>query len=673
MATCDSCGTLLEMVRTGDSVEHRCPDCDPGSATETSYEGAVDADVEAAGVRSGDAPPGAGRFFPFEDTRPGQARFLSDVRDTLKSGDVLVAQVPTGVGKTAGVLSPALEVAARSGSTVFFLTSKQSQHKVAVETLSLTEQVSGTDIVVSDMISKKAMCPRPESEQLGARAFGEFCSKAMAQGTCDYYETDEESVFRELARDIHHVEDAVELSEREHVCPYKALTEVARVADVVVLDYNHFFSDLVTTTMDRFQMDLSDAILVVDEAHNLPDRIRSHLTWRLTPGLLGEASDEARTHGAHPLARFLDRLADLVQRHDGQEEQKLEPEALLDPIDELLEKAFRLAQPDLHELLDELHDVAEVVRKEEAVSACGEVTEFLERWPGKRDLDEDAVLRMWEPEATAFTFKVLDAGRLAGPILSQVQGAVLMSGTLYPMGMYAGILGVPNDRARLERYQNPFPEENRKVAIDPGVSSKATERGPQMYRRIASTIQDVAKATPGNVAAFFPSYKMMSNVETKLGRSSRRRLVEERSFDKEERESLVNRLERADGNALMLGVQGGSLSEGYDFEADGENLLKSVLVVGVPYAPPTTEVESLQSFFDERFGDGKGWQYGYLAPAIQRTLQAAGRAVRAAHHEAFVGLLDRRFSQRQIQSWLPPDMNPHVEQDLPAAAERFFS
>jgi DNA excision repair protein ERCC-2 len=247
-----------------------------------------------------------------------------------------------------------------------------------------------------------------------------------------------------------------------------------------------------------------------------------------------------------------------------------------------------------------------------------------------------------------------------------------MSGTLYPMGMYAGILGVPNDRARLERYQNPFPEENRKVAIDPGVSSKATERGPEMYRRIASTIQDVGEHTPGNVAAFFPSYAMMSSVNNALGRTRRRLLVEERSFDKEAREDLVKRLERADGNALLLGVQGGSLSEGYDFELDGENLLKSVLVVGVPYAPPTTEVQALQDFFDERFGDGKGWQYGYLAPAIQRTLQAAGRAVRAAHHEAFVGLLDRRFNQRQIQSWLPPDMNPDVEQDIAGAAKRFF-
>jgi len=663
-------------------VQRQCPNCEgTGASTDTSSSNGSESTI--TGGRDGPAPEGAGRFFPFESTRPGQAGFIKDVRSTLKNGDVLLAQVPTGVGKTAGVLSPALEVASRSRSTIFFLTSKQSQHKVAIETLKLTEQVSGTDLVASDVISKKEMCPQPESEQLGARAFGEFCSKAMASGDCSYYMEgggpstglDEEQTFRKLGNEIHHVEEAVDLCEDNHHCPFKLLNEVARVANVVVLDYNHFFSDLINITLDRFDVDLEDAILVIDEAHNLPDRIRSHLTWRLTPAMLHEAADEAGQRGAHPVSRFLDRLAELVENYQGREAEQLEVDDLMDPIHEILETAFRLARPDYHDFIDELGDVADAVEQDEAVSACGEVLEFLDHWPGSRRVDEESVLRMWDPEAAregAMVFRILDAGHLAGPIFSQVKGAVLMSGTLYPTKMYSGILGVPRHRAVHEEYPNPFPEENRKVAIDPGVTSKASERGPDMYRRIAKTVGEACQATPGNVACFFPSYAMMDDVQRHLPRMGRRVLVEEREFDKAERETMVNELETADGNALMFGVQGGSLSEGYDFEKDSDNLLKTVFVVGVPYAAPTLEVQHLREFYDEKFGDGAGWRYGYLAPALQRVLQAAGRAIRASHHEAFIGLLDRRFSQRQIQSFLPPDMNPTVEQDIGDAVDRFF-
>ncbi len=702
---CDSCGTLKKPVRKGRTVEHTCPNCDarpsipdrgpakgssrspPERAAKRSGFQRADQIVEHrpstgsnpsasslgdGGLRQGDAPEGAGRFFPFESMRPGQARFVQDVRRALKNNKVLVAQAPTGIGKTAGVLAPALEVAARSRSKVFFLTSKQSQHKVVVDTLRMAQQASGTQLVVSDMISKRAMCPRSESETLGARAFGEFCTKAISKGSCEYYENDEEEVFRRLGRHIHHVEEAVDMCARETICPYKALTEVAQVANVVVLDYNHFFSDLLNATLDRFQTSLDDAILIVDEAHNLPDRIRDHLTWHLSPGLLGEASEEARRQGANPMSNFLGLLADHLDTYQDTAETELTVGDLLDAIDDLLKQAFPLAQPDLHGMLEELETVAEKVLKKEAVSACQEVLEFLERWPERRVMPERKVLRMWDSDYGAISYQILDAKELSGRIFQQVAGAVLMSGTLYPMEMYGTILGVPRERGMYERYNNPFPPENRKVVIDATVSSKMSHRGNDLYHRIGKTIQEVCQATPGNVAAFFPSYSFMEAVHNHLPRVDRTLLVEDRSFDKEQREGLVNRLRRADGGGLLLGVQGGSLSEGYDFVQEGENMLKSVLVVGVPYAAPTLRVKSLQAFFDEAFGKGTGWKYGYLGPAMQRTLQAAGRAVRAGHHRAFVALMDQRFAQGGVRSWLPPDMKPRVSQDVGADCRAFF-
>jgi Rad3-related DNA helicase len=59
----------------------------------------------------------------------------------------------------------------------------------------------------------------------------------------------------------------------EGVCPFEVQLELARHADVLVADYNYVF-DPGSALMHLRDEGLRDAILVIDEAHNLPDRIR---------------------------------------------------------------------------------------------------------------------------------------------------------------------------------------------------------------------------------------------------------------------------------------------------------------------------------------------------------------------------------------------------------------
>src|SRR5439155_20646138 len=66
-------------------------------------------------------------------------------------------------------------------------------------------------------------------------------------------------------------------------------------AQVVVCDYNYVFSDIREKVLPRIERPLEEIVLVVDEAHNLPDRIRSHLTGDLDAPMLIRASKEARS------------------------------------------------------------------------------------------------------------------------------------------------------------------------------------------------------------------------------------------------------------------------------------------------------------------------------------------------------------------------------------------
>ena len=63
-------------------------------------------------------------------------------------------------------------------------------------------------------------------------------------------------------------------------------------ADILVCDYNHIFVEGVReASLPAMGIELENSILIVDEAHNLPDRIRSGLERRVTDDVFRRALD----------------------------------------------------------------------------------------------------------------------------------------------------------------------------------------------------------------------------------------------------------------------------------------------------------------------------------------------------------------------------------------------
>lgn len=96
-------------------------------------------------------------LFPFEKIRSGQHEFMVDVKKAALESKILLAQAPTGIGKTVATLSVLLEMALSGQKVIFFLTSKQSQHTIVIETLRHIAEASGRHIKVVDIIAKQAM------------------------------------------------------------------------------------------------------------------------------------------------------------------------------------------------------------------------------------------------------------------------------------------------------------------------------------------------------------------------------------------------------------------------------------------------------------------------------------------------------------------------------------
>ena len=156
--------------------------------------------------------------WPFDRVRPGQAEFLADARAALAGRRHLLAHAPTGIGKTAVALVAALEVALAQDKVVLFLTSRQSQHRIAIETLKRLEG-KGARIACADVIAKQDMCLQDGRPAYG-RAFHEFCDLKVKTRRGSFYARNDDAVVAAVLQRPLHVQELIQASAACRVCPH---------------------------------------------------------------------------------------------------------------------------------------------------------------------------------------------------------------------------------------------------------------------------------------------------------------------------------------------------------------------------------------------------------------------------------------------------------------------
>jgi len=635
-------------------------------------------------------------LFPFGEIRGGQIDFLNDCKKAFHKGMHLVAYAPTGIGKTVASLVPALEEAIKQKKTILFLTSKQSQHKMAVDTLRsiynrspyLLELLKRTaprdalrenaysgavNLVVVDIISKQDMCPRGFAREYHA-VFNEFCKMEKKMKKCPYISGKKTEMYRIIEEEILHVDELKEMAAARMICPHMAALAVARYAHVIICDYNYLFSDIAAAMLEKMELEPDDIIAIVDEAHNLPDRIRSHLSGDITLNRMRDAMSELQEVDPqlhHFVKQMKEVFADIFSTI-GEDREKIVPkEKLLNDVESILQGTLD-GPMDIKKFYGRLIEEGEKRLEDgKGTNSILQLGEFLQTW----SKDQPGTVRFGTTKGkTSLCYRLLDPSTISGPVFSSLHSAVLMSGTLFPPRMYADVLGLGYERTVLKDYRSPFPPENRPIYIVDDVTTLYRRRGPEMYRKMAETITEASGTFTGNLAVFFPSYALLQEIEIELSDKwlPKQLVIEERSMKKADKERLFQKLERLRymGGGILLGVQGGSLSEGTDYPG---GLLKMVMVVGIPLAPPSLEVELLISYYKKMFGQSKGYKYSYLFPALSRVLQAAGRCIRSEEDRGVVILMDQRFGQSTFNIHFPRDFQIRKSNDMMNEIGNFFN
>ena len=138
-------------------------------------------------------------------------------------------------------------------------------------------------------------------------------------------------------------------------------------------------------------------------------------------------------------------------------------------------------------------------------------------------------------------------------------------------------------------------------------------------------------------------------------------------MSKEEKEEFLEDFKKGkEEGGVLLGVMGGNFGEGVDLPGD---LLQGVVIVGVPLGTPDLKTKEVIKYFDEQYG--KGWNYGYLFPAMNKCLQSAGRCIRSAEDRGVVIYLDERFAWQNYYCCFPRE-GLIVTKDYKKFLEEFF-
>ena len=325
---------------------------------------------------------------------------------------------------------------------------------------------------------------------------------------------------------------------------------------------------------------------------------------------------------------------------------------------------------DISQLADDMEHIADEVREKQKQSYIGGVAGFLSNWleqPEEGFARIIAVNNFRGENSVELSNNCLDPSVLSKGIIQKADSVVLMSGTLIPPVMYKDLVGFEDSIEKT--YQNPFPPNNQLNLVVPKTTTKYSKRSESQFLDIAKECASITDSVTGNSILFFPSYYIRDRVADSFQKLSKKTVFfEGAGMSASERDALLEKFRKYSGvGAVLLGVVSGSFYEGIDLPGE---LLKCVVIVGLPFQQPDLRTKKLIEYYDKKFG--KGWDYGYVFPAFNKTLQSAGRCIRSESDEGVIVFLDERYLWSNYQRCFPKDMKLKVTRDPATDIKNFF-
>ncbi len=561
---------------------------------------------------------------PFGALRASQRQLAQACWQVQAKRRTLLGEAPTGTGKTLGALLPAVHGLARGQfRRVLFLTARGTGRDAAIEALSELRR-SGFRLRSVVLHARADTCFNPELP----------CDPDRCRYAKGYYDRRARAL-HELLKTDHLDAVAVRDCARRHtVCPFELSLDAVLCVDVIIGDYNYVFDPSVR--IQRLAELADEHHLVVDEAHQLPERVREMYSAQLSSGTLRAAIEGGgRSAG---LGIHLDALGQALRRSvaglaagDGE---------LQVPHGEFFRRALERFND---------HCGTQLAASGELPAAVLQLyfeTLSMQRVWNAAD-DAHVLIARRSGAELALSLRCLDAAPFAGPVVRASASAALVSATLGDPDECARLLGLGAERhARV--LPSPFPPERQQVLAVTDICTLYQSR-THTADAVAHLLCTSSAVRHGNYLVFAPSFAYLDILAAALAaRSDAPRMISQRScLDSGDRQRFIDTLRAgppSHGSRLALAVLGGVFAESVDLAGDA---LIGVFVVGIGLPPASLERELVRARSDD------GFELAYRRPAMQKVMQAGGRLIRTESDAGVLVLIDPRFADDRWRRRLP--------------------
>jgi DNA excision repair protein ERCC-2 len=592
--------------------------------------------------------------FPYQFFREGQREMAKYVYSVSTQGGTFFCEAPTGIGKTMSSLYPAVKAFAKTdNSKIFYLTAKSSGREAACDALN---RLFEKGLVARDSVltAKDKIC----------FSLGKSCNPDECPFAKDYYgkirKVTEEALKTDARLDYRRI---TELARHYAMCPFELQLDLSLWSDIIFCDYNYFFDPLVK--LERYfdeTVDSSHYIVLVDEAHNLVERGRDMYSSSFSAAECERAKAKIRSFKTPKLKKALSRLdkalrdLDLSHPEEAVDFASIPPE-VTKSLEALTTQSRTLEATEHPALPNEFKDVSREAYRFAFLS---------ENYPEHAHI-------YGEREGSDYRLHLycLDPSPMLAASLAKVKGRAIFSATLSPMDYYMdAICGNHDDPFLL--LPSPFPKENFDLILAPLVSIRYKDRS-KTYAEVATYLSAFVAGKKGNYFLYFPSYEYLEKIQPFLSFGDSAVFTQEKDMSDDEKSLFLSRfLSDPPLTTVGLLVIGGSFAEGVDL-ADGR--LTGVAVVGIGLPQLSHERDLIRDYFDKI--NGKGYDYAYMNPGMNKVMQAVGRLIRSERDKGAALLVDDRYLQGDYRdlfarTW-PGYTVATCPEDVTSSLENFYN
>lgn len=596
--------------------------------------------------------------FPFKEKREGQQEVIDFVDKACDKKKEVYIEAPTGIGKTVSVLYPLIKRFGKGKCDhIYYLTSKNSIKKIAVNGMSLfTDQGALTKTV--EFTSKENICFNDKKGH---------CNPDECPFARYYYDKLLDTIFDSLEEtSLFDRKKVEEIAYRKTMCPFQLQHDLATYCDVIIADYSYVYDYHDLLCLRESPIKETHSYLLVDECHNLPDRVRSMYSIEL---FVSELRKALNLCVGVPFALFQSDLNQLIEQIG-----KIDIEEIAGEVKENnLVEITKIPQKVADAVYDCILDMKEILKKSPSLVN----DDFLEHFYQLNSfyylinlLNDDSLkkafylyLTLSEGEITSIRIMNLDSRPLISEGSSLFESVIYFSATLSPKDYYIDMLsGDVQDEMNRLILSSPFPMKNRRVFVDTNLSLRFKDRDDTLYS-VYSLVKTSIAERKGNYFVFCPSFDYLERLYSFFLQEPEEGvdIVPQGRYMKEKDKQAYLENFRAGNERSTIGllVLGGVFSEGIDLV--GDRLIGAIIIsVGLPQV--NFERNRLKDYYNEE-KDGQGFLYAYTYPGLNKVLQAGGRVIRTKEDRGFLLYIDARFRQspyREVLKEVYPDLIPIV-------------